>query len=165
LGCGKHSTGENQEASEPNSPHFEKPNIQSAAGLINGKEWHFVSGKALIEKHEAQDFLVVYLWNKDVTDVCAENEGSALQIHLKTLPKVGTYQVSKDIFRIEPLILFTDLEKPINKLDNTVAQEGYIAIDQMGSQLTGHFNGGFDHPDLPKSQAFGSFTVQLCDEN
>ncbi len=145
------------------TPDLEKPFSNTADGWIGGIKWGFLSGKAVIDIHAAGDYLVIYLWNSDIADPCKETKGSSYQIHIKTLAREGFSQITKDPFKLDPVILF---KAPKFTLENASADVGFVFIDRFTQdEVIGRFSGSFTNPIFSQTEATGLFRVPFCDEN
>jgi hypothetical protein len=160
FSCGSQFGEERSDS--PGAPGMEKPRPQGAQGWVNGQEWRIQSGRARIHFHSSEKYLVVDLWNQVFEHPCTEKVGSPLQVHFKTLPETGAWELGKDSFKNEPFIAFSDLNL-MSITRNLIANSGFIAIDQIGSEVEGRFMAFFNSADFPRTEATGAFTVPLCE--
>lgn len=132
---------------------------------MNGQPWRALSGRARIDLHDSEPYLVVDLWAQKFEEPCTENRGSDLQVNVKTFAKEGSFSLGRDPFKLEPLIIFTDLNALVI-LRNYVANMGYVIIDQISKDtVQGRLQASFGSLEEQNSAVVGAFLVPLCGSN
>jgi hypothetical protein len=158
------SSGSGEEASSV--PPFDGKPIsdQTAQGIVNGHQWTFMQGRALVVTRGSATFLEIRLWDDAYANPCKEPIGSDFQIRATAPSTPGYWQVSSDPFSYYPSIIFSDLTEFMRPTNNMVANVGKIQILTIGpGTVSGRIQGSFSGlPGASASEVIGSFEVPYC---
>ncbi|QDK36185.1 hypothetical protein [Bdellovibrio sp. NC01] len=166
LACSSSDYSNPAPAAPDNNSAAQKPVYNNIAeGLVNGRSWKFVSGKASLFKRNGKFYLEVKLWNEVYSDPCNQYFGSTYQIRLYAENKVGEGKIDPgDPFNLIPTIIFSDLTSSGDYRNNMVASEGVIHVQSMANgRVVGAVQGNFRSSSVGRTEVIGNFDVPFCE--
>ncbi|MEK2689523.1 hypothetical protein [Bdellovibrio sp. GT3] len=138
--------------------------IEYAQGMIKGRQWKYLQGRASIFKRNNKDFLEIRLWNDRFDNPCSVALGSKVQVRMYVPLSRGSWRIDpNDPFSLIPTLIFSDYGVSNNSKVNLIADEGMASVNLLdNNNVAGVVSAQFKPKDEGRTKVYGKFNVPFC---